>query len=86
MRKDLNIHVIALPPSSPDLTPLDYWTWNALKTSMPAETPSLDARRAEILAGWRKVVADTCEAKRAVESWETRLKKCLAADGDLFEM
>ena len=85
MRKDLNVHVLALPPSSPDLTPLDYWAWNALKQAMPADTPSLDARRVEIVSGWRKVVANQDETKRTVDAWEKRLKKCLAADGDLFE-
>ncbi len=67
---------LAWPVHSPDLTPLDYFLWGHIASSIYSNTPflSLDALHTAIV-----------QLNNVNHEFRTRLEHCAAADGHVFE-
>ena len=71
------------PPSSPDCNPLDYFVWGVLESKMNSRPSNKEALKAAIRDAMinmdRNAVAIACS------SFQSRLKKVVAADGGHIE-
>jgi len=76
---------IAWPPRSQDLTPLDYFFWDYLKTRIEPFRPSTTKDLRECIAFEVKVVEPTL-LKKKVNEFTLRLEKCVTANGKRFTM
>jgi hypothetical protein len=72
------------PPSSPDLTVLDYSIWSILE-ARACSTPhwSLESLIAALRREWDALSQE--EINKAVAQFPTRLKACIDAEGGHFE-
>lgn len=77
--------VIDWPPRSPDLTPLDFFYWGKLKSSVYNASPinNIEELKARIIASSRAITALQCEA--VLKEFYNRLGYCLLENGDIFE-
>ena len=73
------------PPNSPDLNVLDYHTWNHMDQFVQKcdNVKTLSDLKREVVRAYQNI--DQEQIKKAVSSWEKRLRACLAVDGDRFE-
>ncbi len=72
------------PPSSPDLSPLDYSVWGVVEAkACKVSHPSVEALKASIIKVWRMMTKDylikTCRQFRP------RLERVIELEGGLFE-
>ena len=71
-------------PHSPDLNPLDFFFWGALKNQVYTGKPaSLDEIKKNVKAFARSVTHDTC--KRVIENFAVRVNACTNRGGRLIE-
>ena len=88
-----DVRIVFQPPLSPDLTPLDWWTWAAVKQELYAgheQNPpwgnSLPALRAYIQRAYDKVVREQFHVvEKLPDSFYCRLQRCIAVRGGAFE-
>lgn len=95
VREYLNTHhspwigrggVIAWPPRSPDLTPLDYFLWGHMKQKVYATVPnSREELVAKIMAVGEEIRADLDMIRRSSGQVAQRALVCLQAGGGHFE-
>lgn len=72
------------PPSSPDLSVLDFFWWGVVaERSNSTSHPNLDSLKASIVEAWGQIPRDSII--RATSSFRARLEKCVAAEGRHFE-
>lgn len=72
------------PANSPDLSPLDFFFWGAIKDKAYKTNPKdLAELEAEITRLFSSVPKEQCE--RAIESFEKRLRMCIHNNGGHFE-
>lgn len=72
------------PPSSPDLSPLDYGIWGYLEAKVNACTARSPAElRRRIVREWDKLPMEVVRA--AIAAWRKRLRLCVRARGGRFE-
>ncbi|GBL70462.1 hypothetical protein AVEN_128399-1 [Araneus ventricosus] len=73
-----------LPPSSPDLTPMDFFLWGYLKQQVYATPPPK-------LQDLQRRIMDTCASltpamlHRVQLEVQARVQMCIVADGEKFE-
>ena len=74
------------PPNSPDLNILDYHTWDHIDkiVQQNENIETLADLKREVVRSYQNVNMD--EVTKAIESWPKRLKKCIEAKGDRFEL
>jgi transposase len=80
-----DIEPLKWPPQSPDLTPIEN-IWNVMKMKLKALKPrprSYAKMRDAMLEIWGELTDDIRE--HLVSTFKDRLKKCLAAKGDLIK-
>ena len=77
--------VIQNPPNSPDLNVLDYHTWNHMDQMVQQceNIKTLSDLKREVVRAYMNINMD--EIKKSVDTWEKRLRACLAAGGNRFE-
>jgi hypothetical protein len=80
-----NKGVVAWPARSPDITPLDFFLWGALKNKIYGNGPvaNMEELRQRILAAFRTLRRRA--VLRAVEKVHNKAVKCINANGNLFE-
>ena len=79
------VEVLFQPPSSPDLSPLDFYFWNRLKAEI-APQDSVAALKCEIAVKYDMVVErDLQSCLGLLPSFERRLDACIRARGWHFE-
>ncbi len=72
------------PPSSPDLSPLDYSVWGVVKAkACKVSHPSVEALKASIMKVWKAMTKDYLI--RTCRQFRPRLEKVVALEGLLFE-
>ena len=72
------------PTRSPDLSPLDFWYWNACEVELRSHPPSSMAElRATINSLAERM--SSAEIRKAVNNVSKRAKACIAVSGDNFE-
>ena len=75
------------PSRSPDLSPLDYWAWNRIKTALlkveGGLPKTIQRMEAEIL-NVVQTISQT-EINNAILSFENKIDSCLEAEGGHFE-
>jgi hypothetical protein len=75
---------VEFPPSSPDLTPLDFYLWGTLKDVVCRRKPAtLAVLREEIETACAAIHVDTLVS--VAQAAVRRNQKCLDADGNHFE-
>ena len=71
------------PPASPDVNPLDYHVWNALKVEVYAKRTvpfkDLDELKNEAKKAWKKLPQESTE--KAVLQWRSRVQQVVKNDG-----
>ena len=79
------VEVLFQPPSSPDLSPLDFWFWSRLKAEIvPQDTVA--ALKCEIAVKYDMVVErDLGACLQLLPAFERRLDACIRAGGWHFE-
>ena len=77
------LHSTDWPPSSPDLNPLDYHVWNALKVEIYSgrTTPfkNIDELKTIAQQAWKKLPQDGI--RKAVLQWRSRVKQVVKNNG-----
>ena len=74
------------PPSSPDLSPLDFYAWNQLKTQMP-EVDNVEALKIRVAETWTKMQRERGhEISQLGQNFVARCEACIAAGGAQFEV
>ena len=77
---------VAWPPSSPDLTPLDYYLWGHMKTLVyETKVESSAALRDPIFAAAEHIRNHPDNAVAATQSLLIRAENCIATGGGHFE-
>lgn len=72
------------PARSPDLTPLDFFLWGAIKHKVYAQIPTTpDDMKQRIIESCAEISRDSLAAVH--KSFERRLQMCIAAEGKHFE-
>jgi transposase len=72
------------PPRSPDLTIPDFFLWGYLKSRVYDSRPrTIEDLKNNIIEECKKITPEMLRNSR--NSWEMRLKHCIAADGEQFE-
>jgi len=72
------------PPTSPDLSPLDFFVWGVVKDAVYSKKPtSIDQLQNEIVNAFQQISIDLY--KKVCRSVESRLHKCIQADDSHFE-
>lgn len=72
------------PPSSPNLNPLDYFVWTHVEEKACATAhPNITAMKQAVNEIWARMDADIL--KSAISKFRSRLQKCIAAEGGIFE-
>ncbi len=70
------------PPSSPDLSLLDYYWWGVVaERSNGNSHPNVEALKTAISEAWGQIPRDI----RAAAAFRSRLEKCMDAGGGRFE-
>ena len=75
------------PSRSPDLSPLDYWAWNRIKTGLhkiEGGWPKTEQRMEEAIFEVVESISQL-ELNRAILSFENKIDSCLEAEGGHFE-
>lgn len=79
-----NRGVVEWPARSPDLTPLDFFLWGALKNKIyKHEVNTLEELRARIIDGFRSIRRRSVQ--RSTEKVRNKIDRCIRANGNLFE-
>ena len=79
-------NILKFPPSSPDLTPIDYAVNNHLKNLIKKEVglrAKPDDIRTAILTCWGRISQKYFD--QVIDSLPKRLQACVDAKGDIFE-
>lgn len=72
------------PPSSPDLSPLDYSLWSILEARACAKShTNINALKLSLQKAWTEIPQETVRA--AIEAFPKRLRAVIAAKGDYIE-
>ncbi|CAF4694672.1 unnamed protein product [Rotaria sp. Silwood2] len=75
---------IEWPPRSSDLSPPDFFAWGVVKDAVYSKkSTSIDQLQNEIVDEFQQISTDLC--KKVCRSVESRLHKCIQADGWQFE-
>ena len=84
----LSLQCEQLPPCSPDLTPCDFYLWDALKSRLPAAAEGVLARKHQAITVWAEM-RNSEDVKSVMANmgvtWMNRIQKCIEAEGDHFE-
>ena len=75
------------PSRSPDLSPLDYWAWDRIKTGLhKAEGgwPKTEQRMRAAILEVVETISQT-ELNKAILSFKNKIESCYAAEGGHFE-
>jgi len=71
-------------PRSPDLSPPDFFAWSVVKDAVYSKNPtSIDQLKNEIVNVFQQISIDL--SKKVCRSIESRLHKCIQADGLHFK-
>ncbi len=77
---------IEWPPRSPDLTPLDFFTWGYVKDAVYARKPkTLEQLRSYIGDVFEDLDSNALLRQRVIDSMPGRLQDCVNVDGKAFE-
>ena len=77
---------VAWPPRSPDLTPLDYYHWNHMKTLVyETKVDSSAALRRRIFAAAQQIKNHPHSIACVTRSLKIRAENCMAVGGGHFE-
>lgn len=77
---------IPWPPRSPDLTPMDFFVWGAVKDRVFRRKPAnMEELRGYIREELDVISNDRDLCQRACRSVERRLEACVSADGGQFQ-
>jgi inhibitor of nuclear factor kappa-B kinase subunit alpha len=72
------------PPSSPDLSPLDYSIWSIMLTKLQDYVvKNRESMKEALVDIWDKISLETCD--KVCMSFRKRLRKCVDAKGGHFE-
>jgi len=72
------------PPSSPDLSPMDYSIWGILQEEACSNPhQSVQALKESLIKAWDKIPLETVQ--KAVDDFPKRLSMCIGAKGGYFE-
>ena len=72
------------PTRSPDLSPLNFWYWNACEVELRRHPPSSMAElRATVNSHAKRM--SSAEIRKAVNNVSKRAEACIAAGGDNFK-
>lgn len=83
-RKRASKYADEWPPTSPDLSPLDYCVNSLLKSrSKQSAHKDLESLKRALIEEWRKFPQE--QLQRAIDDFPKRLKKCIKAKGGRFE-
>ncbi|KZC08925.1 hypothetical protein WN55_00316, partial [Dufourea novaeangliae] len=78
------VGLVSWPPRSPDLTPLDFFLWGALKNSVYQEVPATpENMKQQIIAACARISSETI--RHARDAAIRRLQLCIDANGHHFE-
>ena len=76
--------IVAWPPMSPDLNPLDFFLWGRIKEIVYMEKPTTrDNMKLRIRNACRSL--NSKEVRRATHSISRRAQQCLEVNGRQFE-
>jgi hypothetical protein len=76
---------VTWPPRSPDLTPMDFFTWGRVKDIVYRTTPTTpEDMRQRIIQAFRSI-NESNQAATVQDSFEERLEACLEQAGHHFE-
>ena len=74
------------PPSSPDLSPLDYHLWSSMQGVLPDKIPNVGDLRTKLMKAYNEVkVSDNTAFQSNWKTYYKRLEACIAAGGGHFE-
>jgi hypothetical protein len=72
------------PPYSPNLNPLDYHVWTRVEVKACAKGhPNVKALKASVEREWAKISDDSLVS--SVNKFRSRIERCIAAEGGIFE-
>jgi histone-lysine N-methyltransferase SETMAR len=80
--REKKIKVMAHPPYSPDLAPLDFWLFDTLKRNLGSYSDSDSLHRA-ITSELRSI--PIVEYRKTFTKWIERMKLCIKHEGQYFE-
>ncbi|KZC07946.1 hypothetical protein WN55_09457 [Dufourea novaeangliae] len=76
--------LVSRPPRSPDLTPLDFFLWGAMKNAVYQEIPTTPENMKQwIIAACGRISSETIRHIR--DAAVRRLQLCIDANGHHFE-
>ncbi|KZC12719.1 hypothetical protein WN55_04813 [Dufourea novaeangliae] len=76
--------LVSCPPCSPDLTPLDFFLWGALKNDVYQDVPTTpENMKQQILAVCARISSETI--RHARDAAIRRLQLCIDANGHHFK-
>jgi hypothetical protein len=79
-----SVATLPQPPYSPDLAPADFFLFPRIKTALKGRHfESIPAIQAAVTTALNEVPVEDFEG--AYQAWESRWKKCVAAQGQYFE-
>ena len=79
------IHHDEWPPSSPDLNTMDYFVWGYLQDVInSSHCQSIEELKHRLIVAWGNLDLDKVHA--AINSWRKRLRLCVKAKGNSFEI
>ena len=77
--------ILQNPPNSPDLSPLDYYAWDAVDQKVQSLGPkNLPELKKCIVQAWGELNLDHLK-KACTTGWVKRLKACVINEGGRFE-
>ena len=79
-----NIQLIELPPRSPDLDPLDYGVFGAVKTAWRSQVEDQQLGWDESCSLFIQLLREA-NAEAAIKGLHSRIQKCITAKGQRFE-
>mmetsp|Transcript_37897 Transcript_37897/g.109260 ORF Transcript_37897/g.109260 Transcript_37897/m.109260 type:complete len:112 (-) Transcript_37897:91-426(-) len=83
--KDLPAQFLFQPASSPDLSPLDFFVWDRLKSKIE-DCNSVEVLKVRITQAWNEMRAEWPEMGPQIQKeFVKRLTLCIAAGGGHFE-
>lgn len=72
------------PPRSPDLNPLDFFLWGFMKQKVHEGKPKSISELKQLIENFIASVSQET-LQRVISQFRSRVKKCIAAKGELFE-
>ena len=76
---------VTWPPSSPDLTPLDFYLWGFVKEKVAQSSPkTVEELKRAIETVVHQIPADTC--RRVAEEAKRRAERCISKNGGQVEI